>query len=155
MSIHDLNSRGPYVKIPLAPQTRSPHKRFHRVGSIVLAPYLVLTIILSGHRIRLFDRSSDVDTRVSASFGRRIRYLLHVFANLLKELIGNIEAEQAYSRVLDVQRDVDNQHGDDREPKNVQPTPPSAASYSIASQKGTQQPQAEQKSVNNYWGMNL
>jgi hypothetical protein len=51
-----------------------------------------------------------------------------------QKLVGGFEVDQTYSRVLDVQHDVDDDDRDDRETEDMKPTPVWAARHPTENQ---------------------
>ena len=66
-----------------------------------------------------------------------------------QKLVGGFEVDQTYSRVLDVQHDVDDDDREDCEAQDVEPTPLLATRHPKTSQQGTNETQAEQKRIDN------
>ena len=50
-------------------------------------------------------------------------HLLHALANLEEELVSSFKPDQTFARVLNIKHDVGEDDRDDREGKDVEPTP--------------------------------
>jgi hypothetical protein len=81
--------------------------------------------------------------------------LLHMVAKIDEHLVGGFQANQASTRVLDVEHDVDDDYGEDCEAEDVEPAPALATRHPKTGQQGTDETQAEQKCIDDPRRVNL